>query len=102
MTVDVRSYQPFTKKSQEKLEDINSRSVSLGGIRRGTTYRVIKKELLALGLQIVNQPWIKDGFSPRVTLATQEQARKLIKMVKVHINGAFVNIWPEKRVGAQA
>jgi len=102
MTVDVRSYQPFTKKSQEKLEDINSRSVSLGGIRRGTTYRVIKKELLALGLKIVNQPWIKDGFSPRVTLATQEQARKLIKMVKVHINGAFVDIWPEKRVGAQA
>jgi len=102
MTVDVRNYQAFTKKSQYKLDDINSRSVSLGGLRKGTTYRMIKKELLVLGLKIVNQPWIKDGFSPRVTLATQEQARKLIKMVKVHINGAFVHIWPKKRVGAQA
>jgi len=93
MTVDVRNYQVFRKKSQNKLEDINSRSVSLVGLQKGTTFPMIKKELLALGLKIVNKPWIIDGFSPRVTLATQEQARKLIKMVKVHINGAVVNIW---------
>jgi len=63
---------------------------------------MIKKELLALGLKIMNHPLIKEGFSPRVTMATPEQAVKLIKMAKVHINGTFVDMRPYKGVGAQA
>jgi len=102
MTVDVRCYQPFTKKNQDKLEDISSRSVFLGGLRKGTTTLMIKKKLLSLGLKIVNYPLIKEGFSPQVTMATPEQALKLIKMVKVQINGASVDVRPYIGVGGQA
>jgi len=101
-TVDVRCYQAFTKKNRDKLEDISSRSVFLGGLRNGTTTQMIKKDLSALGLKIVNYPLIKEGFSPQVTMATQEQALKLIKMFKVQINGTFVDIRPYIGVGGQA
>jgi len=94
MNVDVRSYQPFTKKNQEKLIDVSRRSVFLGGLRKGTTTQMIKKELEALGLKIVNYPLIKAGFSPQVTLSSAKQALKLVEMAKVQINGALVDIRP--------
>jgi len=92
--VDIRPYQSFTKKNQEKLLDVSSRSVFLGGLRKGTTTQMIKKELEALGLKIVNYPLVKAGFSPKVTLATTEQALKLVDMVKVPINKTMVDIRP--------
>jgi len=101
MTVDVRCYEAFTKKNQDKLEDISCRSVFLGGLRKGTTPLMIKRELLSLGLKIVNYPLIKEGFSPQVTLATPEQARKLVNLMKVQINGASVDVRPHIGVGSQ-
>lgn len=94
MNVDVRSYQPFTKKNQEKLLDVSRRSVFLGGLRKGTTSQMIKKQLESMGLKIVNYPLIKAGFSPQVTLSSEKQALKLVKMVKLQINGAWVDIRP--------
>jgi len=42
MCVEVRSYEPFTKKSKEKLIDVGRRSVFLGGLHKGTTTKMIK------------------------------------------------------------
>lgn len=92
--VDVRCYQAFTKKNQEKLQDVSRRSVFLGGIRKGTTTLMIKKVFESLGLKIMNYPLIKEGFSPQVTMATAEQALMLVNMVKVQINGNSVDIRP--------
>jgi len=94
MKVDVRSYQSFTKKNQEKLLDMSRRSVFLGGLGKGTTTQMIKKELEAIGMKVVNYPLTKAGFCPQVTMATEEQAQNLVKMLKVEINGALVDVRP--------
>jgi hypothetical protein len=94
LNVDVRAYEPFTKKSLEKREDVCTRSVFLGGLRKGTTTTMIKKELQLLDFNVVNNPVAKEGFSPQVTMATAEQAKKLVGMVKVQINGTYVDIRP--------
>jgi len=92
--VDVRSYQSFTKKNQDKLVDMSRRSVFLGGLRKGTTTQIIKKEFEAIGMKVVNYPLTKAGFCPQVTMATEEQAQKLVKMLKVEVNGALVDVRP--------
>jgi len=96
MDVDIRPYQAFTKKNKEKLLDVSRRSVFLGGLSKGTTTQMIKKELESLGLKIVNYPLVKAGFSPQVTMATAKQAQKLVNMVKVQINGTMVDIRPSR------
>jgi len=102
VNVDVRPYEAFTKKNQEKLIDMSKRSVFLGGLRKGTTTQMIKKELEAIGMKIVNYPLIKAGFSPQVTMATANQASKLVNMFKVKINGTLVDVRPYAGLGGQA
>jgi len=99
--VDVRSYKAFTKKNQKKLEDVSRRSVFLGGLRKGTTSVMIKKKLESLGFKVMNYPLTKERFSPQVTLESVEQAQRLVKMLKVPINGALVDIRPYTSVGAK-
>jgi len=94
LSVDVRAYKAFTKKSLAKLEDVSTRSVFLGGLRKRTTTKMIKKALELLDFNVVNYPLAKEGFSPQVTLATAEQAKKLVGMEKVQINGTHVDIRP--------
>jgi len=96
MDVDIRPYQAFTKKNKDKLLDVSRRSVFLGGLAKGTTTQMIKKELECLGLKIVNYPLVKAGFSPQVTMATAKQAQTLVNMVKVQINGTMVDIRPSR------
>jgi len=81
---------------------MSRRSVFLGGLCKGTTTQMIKKELELLGMKIVNYPLIKAGFSPQVTMATTEQAQKLVNMVKVEINGTLVDIRPYTGVAGLA
>merc|ERR1719233_1813972 len=45
INVQVRSYEPFTKKHREQLYDMKRRSVFLGGLRKGTTPYIIKRDL---------------------------------------------------------
>jgi len=92
--VDVRSYKTFTKKKEEQLRDVCKRSVFLGGLRIGTTTVMIKKELELLGFKVVNHPIATKRFSPQVTMASAEQAKRLVKMAKVQINGTDVYIRP--------
>jgi len=99
--VDVRSYKAFTRKNQEKLEEVSKRSVFLGGLRKGTTTIMIKKKLESLGFKVLNYPLVKEGFSPQVTMETAEQAQRLVKMSKVQMNGTSVDIRPYTWVGAK-
>jgi len=96
MDVEIRPYQASTKKTKEKFLDVRSRSVFLGGLKNGTTSKMIKKELECLGLKVVNYPLVKAGFCPEVTMVTAKQAQKLVNMVKVQINGTMVDIRPSR------
>jgi len=97
--VDVRCYQAFTKKSRDKHLDKRSRSVFLGGLRIGTTTHMIKKDLEAIGMKVVNYPLIKSGYCPQVIMATEKQSQNLVSMGKVKINGGFVHVRPYSRAG---
>jgi len=91
--VDVRQYQPLDH-LKKKLSDDIKRSVFLGGLRSGTTGQIIKNELKMLGMIVVNHPIIKAGFTPQVILADIEQAEQLVRIGKVRIFGALVDIRP--------
>jgi len=93
--VDVRPYEAFAKDNLEKkLPDDIKRSVFLGGLVTGTTGQRIKDDLEKMDVRVVNHPIIKTGFSPMVTLGTVQQAQLLVKLKKVLINDALVDVRP--------
>jgi len=93
--VDVRPYEAFAKDNLEKkLPDDIKRSVFLGGLVTGTTGQRIKDDLENMDVRVVNHPIIKTGFSPMVTVGTVEQAQLLVKLKKVLINDALVDVRP--------
>jgi len=93
--VDVRPYEAFAKDNLEKkLPDDIKRSVFLGGLVTGTTGQRIKDDLEKMDVRVVNHPIIKTGFSPMVTVGTVEQAQLLVKLKKVLLNDALVDVRP--------
>jgi len=93
--VDVRPYEAFAKDNLEKkLPDDIKRSVFLGGLVTGTTGQKIKDDLEKMDVKVVNHPIIKTGFSPMVTVSTVQQAQLLVKLKKVLINEALVDVRP--------
>jgi len=92
--IRVRPFEAFTRDNKKKLPDEVERSVFLGGLAAGTTAEMIKDELGKIGLVVVNIPVVKSGYSPQVALETYEQARTLLKLMRVQINGALVNVRP--------
>jgi len=92
--IRVRPFEAFTRDNKKKLPDEVERSVFLGGLAAGTTAEMIKDELGKLGLDVVNIPVVKSGYSPQVALTTYEQAQTLLKLMRVQINGALVNVRP--------
>jgi len=55
---------------------------------------MIKDDLEKLGMEVVNHPRVKMGFSPQVTLGTAEQAKNLVQMKQVLVNNALVDVRP--------
>lgn len=93
--VDVRPYEAFAKDNLEKkLPDDIKRSVFLGGLVTGTTGQRIKDDLEKMDVKVVNHPIIKTGFSPMVTVGTVQQAQMLVKLKKVLVNDALVDVRP--------
>merc|ERR1719204_882169 len=92
--IRVRPFEAFTRDNKKKLPDEVERSVFLGGLAVGTTAEMIKDELGKIGLVVVNIPVVKSGYSPQVALETYEQARTLLRLMRVQINGALVNVRP--------
>jgi len=92
--IRVRPFEAFTRDNKKKLPDEVERSVFLGGLAAGTTAELIKDELGKLGLDVVNIPVVKSGYSPQVALKSYKQAQTLLKLMRVQINGALVNVRP--------
>merc|ERR1719189_2204950 len=91
--VDVRAYEAFAKCD---VADESKRSVFLGGLSRGTTGQMIKDDLEKMNVKVVNRPLVKIGFSPKVTLQTEEECEILINLKKVLINDTIVDVRPYK------
>jgi len=93
-SLDVRPYQPFTQKELKRQLDINRKSVFLGGVPLNITIRILKREIAKLGMKVTNRPLIKNGFIPKVTLATANQAKQLIAQGEIKLFGVVVNVRP--------
>lgn len=93
-TVDVRPYKASTKKERDRQLDTNNRSIFLGGLPSSVTVQVLKTEIDKLGMKVTNRPLIKAGFIPKVTLASVQQAQKLVAQGVIDINGAAVSVRP--------
>jgi len=92
--VRVRPFQAFSQDNKKKLPDEVERSVFLGGLLPGTTAEIIKNDLGSLGLVAVNIPVVKPGYCPQVALQTIQQARRLLRLARVKVNGVMVNVRP--------
>jgi len=95
MEVEVRPYNSLTKLSElKKLPNVGKRSVFIGGLSLGTTTKNIQDVLMGMGLKVINYPVIKHGFARQVILETISQAKVLIKIKKIEINGTHVDVRP--------
>jgi len=95
LEVEVRPYNSLTKLSElKKIPNVGKRSIFLGGLSFGTTANDLKDALEKLGMKVLNYPVIKDGFSRQVILETMVQAKTLIKMKKIMMNGKLVEVKP--------
>jgi len=92
--VRVRPFEARSSDNKKKQPDETERSVFLGGLRQDTTPEMIRDELRKMGLVVVNIPVLKCGYSPQVILETYHQARTLIELTKVQINGVSVSVRP--------
>jgi len=93
--VEVRPFNSFMKQSESrKIPNIKKRSIFLGGLSEGTTAKDIQDVFKKMGIRIVNYPSAKFGFSRQVILESACQAKWLVKMKKVFINGAQVDVRP--------
>jgi len=95
MEVEVRPYNSLTKLSElKKLPNVGKRSVFIGGLPVGTTTKDLQDVLGEMGIKVINYPVIKHGFARQVILDTISQARSLINMKKIQINGVYGDVRP--------
>jgi len=92
--VRVRSQQTVAQNQIERVAEITNRSIFLGGIKRGITSKRVRLTLKQMGVKVVNFIRIKKGYCPKVTLATIVQAKMLIAMGKIRINGEMIDVRP--------
>merc|ERR1719474_1145324 len=93
--VQVRPFNSFMKQSKsKKIPNVGKRSIFLGGLLNRTTSKDIKEALLKMEIKVVNYPVVKFGYSRQVILENVVQAKTLINMKKVYINGTFVDVRP--------
>jgi len=93
--VEVRPYKSSSELSKlKKIPIFAKRSISLRGLSFGTTVNDLKDAFNKLGMKVLNYPIIKDGFSRQVLLKTITQAKRLIKMKNIMLNGKLVEVEP--------
>jgi len=93
--VQIRPFNSFMKQSKsKKIPNVGKRSIFLGGLPNGSTSKDIKEALLKMEMKVVNYPVVKFGYSRQVILENVVQAKTLINMKKVYINGTFVDVRP--------
>jgi len=93
--VQVRPFNSFMKQSKsKKIPNVGKRSIFLGGLPSGSTPKNIKEVFMKMGMNVVNYPVVKFGYARQVILETVAQAKTLINMKRVLINGVFVDVRP--------
>jgi len=93
--VEVRPYNSLTKLSKvKKLPNVGKRSVFIGGLSAGTTTKNLLDVLSELGLKVINYPVVKHGFARQVILETISQAKTIVKMRQIMVNGEFAEVRP--------
>jgi len=60
----------------------------------GTTTKALQDVLGRMGMKVINYPVIKHGFVRQIILDTILQAKSLIKMKKILINGTYGDVRP--------
>jgi len=91
--VDVRAFQDKNKLRQV-VPSASKRSVFLGGLPVDTTGDMIINDLQRLDIKVVDLPVVKDGYAPRVVLSSVENAKMLVALKRVMINGTAVDVRP--------
>jgi len=91
--VDVRPYQD-REQLREGLPSIVKRSVFLGGLPEKTTGEMIINDLERLDVKVLNFPVVKNGYAPRVELESLEDAKKLVSLKRLMVNGTAVDVRP--------
>jgi len=91
--VDVRPYQD-REQLRQGLPSIVKRSVFLGGLPENTTSEMIMDDLQRLDVKVLNFPVVKNGYAPRVVLESLEDAKMLVSLKRVMVNGTAVDVRP--------
>jgi len=95
LEVEVRPYNSWTKLSElKKLPNVGKRSVFIRGLSSDTTTKNLQDVLSQMGMKVINYPVIKNGFARQVILDNISQAKTLINMKKIQVNGTFVDVRP--------
>merc|ERR1719419_407847 len=77
-------------------QNVNDRSVFLGGVPLSITVLHLKAELEKMGIKVTNYPQRKSGFIPKLTLATAHQAKQLIAKGVIDLHSVAINVRPYK------
>jgi len=91
--VDVRPYQGEDK-LQPTFPSVVKRSVFLGGLPENTTGEMIMKDMQRLDIKVEVVPVVKSGYAPRVVLASLKDAKMLVELKRVVVNGTVVDVRP--------
>jgi len=73
---------------------VGKRSVFISGLSTNTTTKHLRDVLSEMGMKVINCRVIKHGFVRQIILDTISQAKTLVKLGKIKINGTFVDIRP--------
>jgi len=95
-SVDVRTFIASTQNEMNCEQNVNDRSVFLGGVPLSITVLHLKAELEKMGIKVTNYPQRKSGFIPKLTLATAHQAKQLIAKGVIDLHGVAINVRPYK------
>jgi len=91
--LDVRPYQD-KQELRQGLRGMVKRSVFLGGLPENTTGEMVITDLKRLDVSVVNYPVVKNGYARRVVLDSVENAKKLVALKRVLVNGIAVDVRP--------
>lgn len=86
---------PYQRKHhlRDCISNLARRTVFLDGLCEKTTGKMIIDDLLYLGAWVVEYPVIT-GYASRVVLGSSRQAKMLVTLKRVIINGAVVDVIP--------
>jgi len=68
--------------------------VFLGGLPVGMTERSLRQQLAAQGYKVLKRPKILRGFAPEVLMRSTQEAKELVELGTIMINGVKVEVRP--------